>query len=317
MKLTTLLAILACCGGFYIHAKQPKLWDQLVATATGTVGHSPEKEATEQTFIPPSPLPSHPNWTWTTADGKTYEDVVVKKVEADCVTVMDSDGGARIETATLPADIQQELNYSSSLAAAAHAKREQDDTSSEALLEQERAQAQQVTQQKLVEQDAHDNAIRSGVGSDLARTLEASGGSETGVVVTDEEWAGYQSDLVIAMGHIRINPNTGLAEGDPYYVRKYEEDRRLMDLHDRQHGQPGSGWANNGIPGEHRDGFAGHEMAGDFHRPGGSDPRPDGGEKTPMIAEQRQSPPPERPAPPPSPRPQPPPRPSSPTPSRL
>jgi hypothetical protein len=34
-------------------------------------------------WAPPDVMPSKPNWTWTTSDGRTYQDVVVTKIEPD------------------------------------------------------------------------------------------------------------------------------------------------------------------------------------------------------------------------------------------
>jgi hypothetical protein len=79
---------------------------------------------------------------WTTTDGKTYQDVKVTKIEADCVTVLDSDGGARIDLAKLPPDIQKKLGYDPAKAKAASDQRAQDDSTNMAALEAERNQAE-------------------------------------------------------------------------------------------------------------------------------------------------------------------------------
>lgn len=91
----------------------------------------------KKTFVPPSPLPSQPNWTWTTSDGKTYKNVVITKVEADCVTILHADGGARINIATLPPDIQKQLNYDPDLAAEASSKRTEQEKAADAALAKE------------------------------------------------------------------------------------------------------------------------------------------------------------------------------------
>jgi hypothetical protein len=48
---------------------------------------------------------------WTTTDGKVYQGVKVVKVEADSVTILDSDGGARLALADLPPDLQKRFHY--------------------------------------------------------------------------------------------------------------------------------------------------------------------------------------------------------------
>jgi hypothetical protein len=60
--------------------------------------------------------------TWTSRDGKTtYEEVKVLKIEADAVTILDSDGGARVPLASLPNNLQKRFHYNRVKAAAAAA----------------------------------------------------------------------------------------------------------------------------------------------------------------------------------------------------
>ncbi len=70
----------------------------------------------DSTWTPPNPVPKQDNWTWTTTDGKTYSKVKIVKVEPDSVTILNSDGGARVPISTLPVDIQKQLNYNPELA---------------------------------------------------------------------------------------------------------------------------------------------------------------------------------------------------------
>jgi len=74
-------------------------------------------------FVPPNPIPQEANWTWVTTDGKVYQHVKIVKIEADCVTILHSDGGARIDTSTLPAHLQRQLNYDPAMAQDASAQR--------------------------------------------------------------------------------------------------------------------------------------------------------------------------------------------------
>ena len=62
-------------------------------------------------WTPPAVMPAQPNWTWTTSDGTTYQDVVVTKIEPDTVTITHSFGVAHIPMILLPQDIQKKLNY--------------------------------------------------------------------------------------------------------------------------------------------------------------------------------------------------------------
>ncbi len=64
---------------------------------------------------------------WTTTDGKTYTDVKLIKRDADTVTILDEDGGARISLDRLPADLQKRFGYdpvAAKAAAEARAKEE-------------------------------------------------------------------------------------------------------------------------------------------------------------------------------------------------
>jgi hypothetical protein len=67
--------------------------------------------AIRQPWAPPDVMPAQPNWTWTTLDGNTYQNVVVTKIEPDTVSIMHSQGVAHISIDMLPLDIQKKLNY--------------------------------------------------------------------------------------------------------------------------------------------------------------------------------------------------------------
>jgi hypothetical protein len=72
-------------------------------------------------WTPPAILPAQPHWTWTT-DDKTYQDVVINTIESDTVTITHSLGVTQLDIATLPADIQKQLNYDPAVAAATKAE---------------------------------------------------------------------------------------------------------------------------------------------------------------------------------------------------
>jgi hypothetical protein len=77
----------------------------------------------ENGSVVPDSFPKQDNWTWLASDGKIYNNVVITKIEADRVTVRNSDGEATINIALLPYSIQKLLNYDPELAAQAAAKR--------------------------------------------------------------------------------------------------------------------------------------------------------------------------------------------------
>jgi hypothetical protein len=70
-------------------------------------------------WSPPDVMPAQANWTWVASDGKTYQNVVVTKIEPETVSISHSMGVAHIAISTLPADIQKQLNYDPAAAAAA------------------------------------------------------------------------------------------------------------------------------------------------------------------------------------------------------
>jgi hypothetical protein len=94
-----------------------------------------------------------------TVNGKTYQDVKVILVEPDAVTIMDSDGGARISLADMPADLQKKYGYDPVSAIAAAAKRQADEAASDQALQVEKikteaAQAQQAAGMAQAQADA-------------------------------------------------------------------------------------------------------------------------------------------------------------------
>ena len=225
MKYAMLLSLLASGGGFYLHSQQPAVWNQIVATCQSSLQQvlanaSRDVGESRPAFHPPDPLPARDNWTWSTLDGKTYQNVVVAKVEPDCVTILHHDGGARIDMANLPPDIQKQLNYDPSLAESASQERVQEDAASAASMDQEREEAKEVEIRKRADEDAN-------VYGNL------SPGNTGEKVVTDEQYATYQSDVTNLSGHLSFDA-TGQPQGDPYYVQRYVEERRFMTMHEQQ-----------------------------------------------------------------------------------
>lgn len=79
-------------------------------------------------WTPPDVMPAHPNWTWTTLDGTTYQNVVVTTIGPDTVSITHSMGVAHdIQIADLPPDIQKELSYDPAAAAAARAEAQREE----------------------------------------------------------------------------------------------------------------------------------------------------------------------------------------------
>jgi thiol-disulfide isomerase/thioredoxin/predicted secreted protein len=118
----------------------------------------------------PATLPQQANWTWTTTNGKTYQGVRIVKVEADSVTILDTDGGARVSISTLPPALQKQLNYDPKAAQQAAAIRQQHDQQSatERAQEDSQARAPAPTVQQVVGMASSDSSkVKSLVGASL------------------------------------------------------------------------------------------------------------------------------------------------------
>ena len=80
-------------------------------SAPASVTPAPAAPTEVTPWAPPDVIPAQPNWTWTTMDGTTYQNVVITKIEPDTVSITHSLGVAHIPINLLPRDIQQRLNY--------------------------------------------------------------------------------------------------------------------------------------------------------------------------------------------------------------
>jgi thiol-disulfide isomerase/thioredoxin len=110
--------------------------------STSTAQPSPGSLAALKKWVAPTTLPQQVNWIWTMSDGKKYQDVKITKVEADCVTILDSEGGALVPISELPADLQKQLNYDPEAAVAASMIRAQQEEEAAQEIAAEKAQAQ-------------------------------------------------------------------------------------------------------------------------------------------------------------------------------
>ena len=74
---------------------------------------------------------------WTTTDGVVYRDVKVVKLEDDCVTILYSEGGARVQLSKLPPDVQKKVGFDPAAAKVAADKRAADDKANAVALQKE------------------------------------------------------------------------------------------------------------------------------------------------------------------------------------
>ena len=225
MKYAVFLAFLSAGELLFVRQHNPTLWNQTIRSF-----QVDESTYVHQTFIPPNPLPAQAHWTWTTTDGKTYHDVVIKQVDADCVTFLDADGGARVDISTLPVDVQELLNYNPELAAKAREDRNQDEESSATALAQEQVAADQINQKKLIL--AAQDIDRAQQAVSMNQNIRTTG---TDTFASNPEYARYSQDLATVSEYVIVDPVTGFVKGDERYVKRYEEDRRLMELFRREH----------------------------------------------------------------------------------
>jgi thiol-disulfide isomerase/thioredoxin len=122
-----------------------------------------------QAWIAPATLPQQANWTWTTTNGKTYQGVKIVKVEADSVTILDTDGGSRVSISTLPPELQKQLNYNPKAAQQAAAIRDQQNAAERAQEgDQTQSAAPAPTVQQVVSMASSDSSkVKSLVGASL------------------------------------------------------------------------------------------------------------------------------------------------------
>lgn len=90
---------------------------------------------------------------WTTTDGKTYQGVKVLKVESDAVTILDKDGGGRIELAKLSPELQKKFQYDPVKAKAAANERAQEEADNAQALADEQDQAAALKRDKLIQEE--------------------------------------------------------------------------------------------------------------------------------------------------------------------
>ena len=172
-----------------------------------------------KTFVAPNPFPKRPNWVWKVS-GNDYTNVVVQKVEADCVTITHSQGGARLDIAQLDPEIQKLLNYDPDLAAQAAAKRKDDEAASTMLLDQEKNQADILRKQRIEEQETARVQAEAKEKEEL-EAMDARGRVDQ----AKKMMADYQEDLRhLSTSYLTTDPRTGVLVGDAYSMRKYQED---------------------------------------------------------------------------------------------
>lgn len=88
--------------------------------------------------------------SWTTTDGKTYQDVKVVRVEDDAVTILCKDGGALVPITKLPPSLQKRFSYDPAKAKVAAAARSEQEAQNAKQLQAEIDQAQKLKQQQQI-----------------------------------------------------------------------------------------------------------------------------------------------------------------------
>ncbi|MCE0521456.1 MAG: hypothetical protein LV480_00920 [Methylacidiphilales bacterium] len=112
-----------------------------------------------------------------TVGGKDYRNVKVLKVEADAITILDSDGGARLNLSDLTLGLQKRFHYDPATAKAAADERARSDAESAAALQQEMNQATEVQNQRQVDAAAQIAEARKAAQKTYAQTFSSHGGT--------------------------------------------------------------------------------------------------------------------------------------------
>ena len=110
-------------------------------------------------------------------NGKMYSKVIVEKVEADSVTILDSDGGARIPLADLSLSLQKKFNYDPIKAQAAMAQRASDDRAASDAIAKEKVrevqdEVEQAARRIALEQATKDQLARDATDAELQKQMK-------------------------------------------------------------------------------------------------------------------------------------------------
>jgi nucleoredoxin len=98
----------------------PATGNETGPTAVNPVPAAPVPAApVSQPFVPPTVMPSFPNWTWTTIAGRVYTNVKVLSVDSNSVLITYDGGGERVPLAYLRPDLRKVFNYTAPTAAPA------------------------------------------------------------------------------------------------------------------------------------------------------------------------------------------------------
>lgn len=183
---------------------------------TGYVIYTNVAAPTPQAFVPPAPLPAQPNWNWTVLF-REYHNVVVTKVEADCVHITYDGGIGSINTSDLPPDLQKLFNYDPQVAAAA-AKQKQ---AARAKIEAEEAPKIAAAAQQEKAQAATEEAQR------IQNSQNIQNENATARVQTAKDQKSHiEADMrdMIGANEIYFDQMTGRPCGTAYWLGRYEAD---------------------------------------------------------------------------------------------
>jgi hypothetical protein len=169
------LLILLGCTGYYAYQEYQQATDALSQVASLNNQLGTQKAQIDQDkkdlvtvlaepvkivhlikiWTPPETIPAQPNWTLTTLDNKIHNNAVITKIDADCITVMDSTGGGLIPIGNLPDDLQKQLHYDPEIATFAVKQRLQNEQANSQLMTSEKDAYQSLLDQDEITEGIH------------------------------------------------------------------------------------------------------------------------------------------------------------------
>jgi hypothetical protein len=187
---------------------------------TGPVVSPAIVAAPPKSYVPPDPLPAQPNLTWTVL-GKDYNHVIVTRAEADCVHITYDGGLGAINMTDLPPDLQKAFNYDP----AAAAQTARDKAEAQARIDAEEApKIAALQRQEKAQADAEAAQAAS-----AAAQGSAAESADARVDYARNHIPPVQDDLNFVMRHMYVDPRTGQASGDAYFLKKYYDDTRVLN----------------------------------------------------------------------------------------
>ena len=181
--------------------------------------------ASDQILASPGTLPAKPNWTWSVL-GRDYNNVVVTKVEADCVHVTYDGGTGSINLSDLPPELRNLFNYDPALAQQAT----QEKAAAAAKIDAQQAPLIAAEEQKEKAAAAADDAQHQ---NDIRNQNAANAGSvardQIRIIQQDMQDMEAAHEVTVSTGYVG-NPPTPVVHygGTTFWLNKYYADQAAI-----------------------------------------------------------------------------------------